>query len=154
MAKVKKGDDLDVRDPEWFSEPFSSLWMYTVLEGWAGGAPIIRSAIWTIFCSLLISDFLAESNQTVIEVHRADWMTAELNCFCSSCGRLNNFCWAAWVDVSVSLQILRDDGSQELECLHCSHSAIYDGERGECREVSPEDHDHLQCFEHVELQVV
>ncbi len=24
MAKVQKGDDLDVRDPEWFSEPFSS----------------------------------------------------------------------------------------------------------------------------------
>ncbi|KAK3574575.1 hypothetical protein QTP86_010191 [Hemibagrus guttatus] len=35
MAKGQKGDGLDVRGPEGFSEPFSSLWMYTVLEGWA-----------------------------------------------------------------------------------------------------------------------
>ncbi len=77
MAKVQKGDDLDVRDPEWFSEPFSSLWINTVLEGWAGGAPIIRSADRTILCSLLIPDFVAEPNQTVIEVHKTDSMMAE-----------------------------------------------------------------------------
>ncbi len=26
--------------------------------------------------------------------------------------------------MSVPLQVLRDDGSQELECLYCSHSAV------------------------------
>ncbi len=29
--------------------------------------------------------------------------------------------------MSVPIQVLRDDGSQELECLHYSHSAVYDG---------------------------
>ncbi len=48
--------------------------------------------------------------------------------------------------MSVPIQVLRDDGSQELECLHCSHSAVYDGEWGECRGVSPEVHYHLHCF--------
>ncbi len=38
----------------------------------------------------------------------------------------------------VPIQVQRDDGSQELECLHCSHSAVYDGEWGETRGVSPE----------------
>ncbi len=32
--------------------------------------------------------------------------------------------------MSVPLQVLRDDGSQELECLHCRHCAVYDGEWG------------------------
>ncbi len=129
------------------------------------GAPIIRSAVRTVLCSLLIPDFVAEPNQTVIEVHRTDSMTAEYNCFSSFCGRLNflswrrkyNLCWAFFynvVDVSVPLQVLRDDGSQELECLHCSHSAVYDGEWGECRGFSPEVHDHFHSFESVELQVV
>ncbi len=40
-----------------------------------------------------------------------------------------------------------------LECLYCSHSAVYDGEWGECRGVSPEVHDHLHSFERVQLQV-
>ncbi len=56
--------------------------------------------------------------------------------------------------MSVPIQVLRDDGSQELECLHCSHSAVYDGEWGESWGVSPEVHDHLHSFERVELQVV
>ncbi len=47
------------------------------------------------------------------------------------------------IDVSVPIQVLRDDGSQELICLHCSHSTVYDVEWGECRGV-----------ERVELQVV
>ncbi len=58
------------------------------------------------------------------------------------------------IDVSVPIQVLRDDGSQELICLHCSHSTVYDVEWGECRGVSPEVQDHLHCFERVELQVV
>ncbi len=41
------------------------------------GAPIIRSAVRTILCSLLIPDFIAEPNQTVIDVHRTDSMMAE-----------------------------------------------------------------------------
>ncbi len=55
---------------------------------------------------------------------------------------------------SVPIQVLGDDGSQELECLHCSHSAVHDGEWGESRGVPPEVHDHLHSFERVELQVV
>ncbi len=58
------------------------------------------------------------------------------------------------VNVSVPLQVLRDGGSQEPEWLHCSHSAVHDGEWGECRGVSPEVHYHLYSFERVQLQVV
>ncbi len=58
------------------------------------------------------------------------------------------------VYVNVPLQVLRDGGAQEPEWLHCSHSAVHDGEWGESRGVSPEVHDHLHCFECVELQVV
>ncbi len=45
-------------------------------------------------------------------------------------------------------------GTQEPEWLHCSYSAVHDGEWGENRGVSPEVHDHLHSFEHVELQIV
>ncbi len=58
------------------------------------------------------------------------------------------------VNVNVPLQVLRDGAAQESECLHCSHSAVRDGEWGECRGVSPEVHDHFHSFERVELQVV
>ncbi len=44
--------------------------------------------------------------------------------------------------------------AQEPEWLHCSHSAVHDGEWGESRAVSPEVHDHLHWFECVKLQVV
>ncbi len=30
----------------------------------------------------------------------------------------------------VPLQVLRDGGAQEPECLHCSHSALHSGEGG------------------------
>ncbi len=56
--------------------------------------------------------------------------------------------------MSVLLQVLRDGAVQEPEWLHCSHSAVHDGEWGESRGVSPEVHDHLHCFERVQLQVV
>ncbi len=58
------------------------------------------------------------------------------------------------VYVIVPLQVLGDGGAQEPEWLHCSHSAVHDGEWGESRGVSPEVHDHLHCFECVKLQVV
>ncbi len=58
------------------------------------------------------------------------------------------------VYVIVPLQVLGDGGAQESEWLHCSHSAVHDGEWGESRGVSPEVHDHLHCFECVKLQVV
>ncbi len=54
----------------------------------------------------------------------------------------------------VPLQVLRNWGAQEPEWLHCSHSAVHDGEWGESRGVSPEVHDHLHSFEHVMFQVV
>ncbi len=56
--------------------------------------------------------------------------------------------------MSVPIQVLRDDGSQKLECLHCSHNAVHDDLWEDCRGVSPEVHDHLHCFERVELRVV
>ncbi len=65
--------------------------------------PMIRSA-------LLRSDFVAELNQTVIDVQRTDSMMAEKNCISSSCGTLIFLSWRS---------------------LHCCHSAVYDGERGE-----------------------
>ncbi len=58
------------------------------------------------------------------------------------------------LNVIVPLQVLRDGAAQESEWLHCSHSAVHDGEWGESRGVSPEVHDPLHCFERVELQVV
>ncbi len=56
--------------------------------------------------------------------------------------------------VIVPLQVLRNCGTQVYEWLHCGHSAVHDGERGESRGVSPEVHDHLHCFKRVKLQVV
>ncbi len=43
---------------------------------------------------------------------------------------------------------------QEPEWLHYSHSAVHDGNWGQSRGVSPEVHDHLHCFERLQLQVV
>ncbi len=51
------------------------------------------------------------------------------------------------LNVIVPLQVLRNCGVQEPEWLHCSHSAVYDGEWGESRGVSPEVHDYLHSFE-------
>ncbi len=58
------------------------------------------------------------------------------------------------VYVSVPLQVLWDGGAQEHEWLHCSHSAVHDGEWWGIGGVSPKVHDHLHCFECVQLQVV
>ncbi len=58
------------------------------------------------------------------------------------------------VYVNVPLQVLRDGVAQEPKRLHCCYSALHDGEWGESRGVSPEVHDHLHCFECVELQDV
>ncbi len=58
------------------------------------------------------------------------------------------------VYVSIPLQVLGEGGAQDPEWLHCSHSAVHDGEWGESRGGSPEVHDHLHCFECVKLQVV
>ncbi len=44
-------------------------------------------------------------------------------------------------------------GAQEPEWLHCSHSAVHDGEWGSAG-VPTEVYYHLHCFEHVKLQVV
>ncbi len=56
-------------------------------------------------------------------------------------------------NVNVPLQVLRDGCAQEPEWLHCSHSAIHDGEKGE-RGVSPEVHYHLhfKLIYHYHLQ--
>ncbi len=36
MAAVQRGSVLDVRGPEWFCQPFCSLWISTVLGEWGG----------------------------------------------------------------------------------------------------------------------
>ncbi len=54
----------------------------------------------------------------------------------------------------VPLQVLGDGAAMESEWLHCSHSAVHDGEWVESRGVSPEVHDRLHSFEHVKFQVV
>ncbi len=53
--------------------------------------------------------------------------------------------------VIVPLQVQRNCAAQESEWLHCSHSAVHDGEGGG---GSPDVHDHLHCFKRVKLQVV
>ncbi len=53
----------------------------------------------------------------------------------------------------VPFQVLGNCGAQESEWLHCSHSAVHDGEWGE-NGGEPEVHDHLHCFERVKLQAV
>ncbi len=54
----------------------------------------------------------------------------------------------------VPLQVLRNCGAQESELLHCSHSAVHDGEWGERRGVSTEVINNLHNFERIKLQVV
>ncbi len=54
---------------------------------------MICSTVRTTLRSLLISDLVAELNQTVIDVQRTDSMMAEKNCINSSCGGLNFFSW-------------------------------------------------------------
>lgn len=46
----------------------------------------------------------------------------------------------------VSLQVLSDGGAQEPELLHCCYNAVYDGQWGNCRGISPKVHYHLHCF--------
>ncbi len=36
MVTVQRGSVIDVRDPEWFCQPFCSLWISTVLGEWGG----------------------------------------------------------------------------------------------------------------------
>ncbi len=103
---------------------------------------MIHSAVRITLLSLLRSDLVAGLNQTVIDVQKTDSMMADYNCFSSSCGRLNflswrrkySLCWAFLfyngVYVIVPLQVLGDGGAQEPEWLHCSHSAVHDGEWG------------------------
>ncbi len=51
----KRGSVLDVRSPEWFCQPFCSLWMSRRV---GMGVPMIRSAVRTILHSLLNSSDL------------------------------------------------------------------------------------------------
>ncbi len=96
-----------------------------------------------------MSDLVAEPNQTVMdEQNSLSWI--------SSLGEVQPLLglFSNGVYVSVPLQVLRDGGAHELEWLHCCYSAVCDGECGECRGVLPEVHNHLPCFERVQLQVV
>ncbi len=161
---VQRGSVLDVRGPEWFCQPFFSLWISTVLGDWEGCSND----------SLSSPDFPPQSS----EVRFGSW--AEPDSYRSAEDRFNDggvelFQQLLWqvelsqlakevqpllglfhngLNVIVPLQVLRNCGAQESEWLHCSHSAVHDGEWGESRGVSPEVHDHLHCFERLKLQVV
>ncbi len=103
MVTVQRGS-VDVRGPEWFCQPFCSLWISTVPREWGGlyqwfaqqsGLPSV------VFCGQIGSWAEPDSYWC------ADSMMAELNCFSSSCGRLNflswrrkySLCWAFFYNV-------------------------------------------------------
>ncbi len=69
-----------------------------------------------------MSDFVAEPNQTVIDVHSSTQPSSSLFCFSSSSGRYTSSAGEGTttfvgpffyngVDVSVPHQVMRDDGS-------------------------------------------
>ncbi len=120
--------------PEWFCQ--LTLDKYS---SWRVGrvVPMIRSAVRTTLRSLLWSDLVAEMNQTVIDGFND--------------GRVELFQQLMWqveipqlakdvqpllglfhngLNVIVPLQVLRNCGAQESGWLHCSHSAVHDGEWG------------------------
>ncbi len=67
-----------------------------------------------------------------------------------------SLCWAflamesMWVSHSRSWEMVVPMNLNDSTC----YSAVHDGEWGECRGVLPEVHNHLPCFERVQLQVV
>ncbi len=161
MVTVQRGSVLDVRGPEWFCQPFCSFWMSTVLGDWGG-----------------LYQWFAQQSGLPSEVRFGSWAEPD-SYWCAGDGldddRVELFQQLLWqvelsqlakevqpllglfhngVYVSVSLQILGDGGAQVYEWLHWSHSAVHDGEWGECRGVSPEVHNHLHSFERVKLQFV
>ncbi len=97
--------------------------------------PMMRSAVRTTLRSLLWSDLVAELNQTDIDVQRMDSMMIQLLWQVELpqlmkevhplLGLFHN-----GVHVSVPLQVLWDGAAQESEWLHCSNSAVHDGEWG------------------------
>ncbi len=126
---------------------------------------MIRSAVRTTLCSLLRSDLVSWAepdsywsaedgfNDSRVELFQQLLWQVELPQLTKEVqpllGLFNN-----GVNVSVPLQVLGDGGAREPEWLHCRYSAVHDGVWGESRGVSPEVHNHLHCFERVELQVV
>ncbi len=161
---VQRGSVLDVRGPEWFCQPFCSLWMSTVLGEWGGlyqwftqqsGLPSV------VFCVRFGSWAEPDSywraedgfNDGRVELYQQLLWQVKLPQLAKEVQPVLGLFYNG-VYVIVPLQVLRDGGAQEPEWLHCSHSAVHDGEWGESRGVSPEVHDHLHCFEDVKLQVV
>ncbi len=122
---------------------------------------MISSAVRITLRSLLRSDLVAELNQTEdrlndggVELFQQLLWQVELPQLAKDVQPLLGL-FHHGLDVSVPLQVLRNCG----EWLHCSHSAVHDGEWGRAGGgggggVSPEVHDHLHCFERVQLQVV
>ncbi len=101
--------------------------------------PMIRSAVRTTLRSLLRSDLVAELNQTVIDVQRMDSMMSRTVSTAPVAGWTSSIVqeiqplmglFLHRLNVIVPLQVLRNCGAQESEWLHCSHSAVHDGEWG------------------------
>ncbi len=90
---VQRRSVLDVRNQEWFCQPFFSIWISTVLGEGGGLYQWFAQQFRTTLRSLLRSDLVTEVNQTVIDMKRTDSMMAEYNCICSSCGRFNFLSW-------------------------------------------------------------
>ncbi len=152
-----------MRGPEWSCQPFFSLWINTVLGDWGGlyqwfaqqsGLPSV------VFCGQFGSWAEPDSyrsaedrfNDGGVEPFQQLLWQVELPQLAKEVQPLLGL-FDNRVYVNVPLQVLRDGAAQESEWLHCCYSAVHDGEWGEYRGVS-EVHDHLHCFERVQLQVV
>ncbi len=102
---------------------------------------------------------VAELNQTVFDVQRTDSLMGEYNFFISSCGRLNFLSWRrkyslCWVFFTIESMWLFHFSSWEMVPTNLNDSTAVTVLFMMVRGVSPEVHDHLHCFERVELQVV
>ncbi len=156
---VQRGSVLDVRGPEWFCQPFCSLWISAVLGDLGGlyqwfaqqsGLPSeVIFGSWAEPDSYWSAEDRFNDDKTVSAAPVAGWTSSVGEGSTTSAGSFHN-----GLNVIVPLQVLRNCGTQESEWLYCSHSVVHDGEWGRARGISPEVHDHLHSFEDVELQVV
>ncbi len=103
--------------------------------------PMISPAVRITLRSLLRSDLVAELNQTEdrlndggVELFQQLLWHVELPQLVKDVQPLLSL-FHHGLDVIVSLQVLRNCGAQESEWLHCSHSAVHDGEWGESRGI-------------------
>lgn len=101
------------KNSRWVSDDFACRLLILEVTRAGRGALIIVSAVFTVCCSQFLSDLVAETNQTAIDVlrHNAHWV--ELYLICGrikvlSWGRAYLHCWAFFTS------ILSPTGSERL----------------------------------------